>query len=634
MAALPDGGYVAAWIHQSAYNASALKARIFDNSGRAVGIEIPLDSAGVIGDPSIAVLSSGNFIVTWAPERPYPLSFDIVGQMFGPSGDRLGSPFDVNGPADGFQVNPTVAPLADGGFVVTWLMQPNSYISAQVFNADAEKVGGEFLVHPGPHATTRDVVGLSGGGFVVPWYDVGAEPFDTWGNRSPGVRAQIFSADGSPVGSPFSVNAYVYGAQSHPSLVALPDGGFLAGWHDNNDHFGTATGNGGAWLQRFDADGAKVGGEVKVSANIAGTYRMGEPVIGLAGDRLMAVWVDTNGISDDGVSELRGQLFDLQLNKVGEEFLFAADPSGAFFSEVVGLANGNVVVGWDETLQYANGDVRAQILHATVQGSEGVDILAGTTDRDFIIGHGGDDEISGGDGNDWIAGGQGEDTLHGQAGNDELHGGTDADALHGGTGNDWLNGGTGNDTLTGGAGADKLLGASGDDMLAGDAGDDRVYAGSGEDEVEGGAGHDTLSGSAGDDVLSGGRGDDLLAGGLGDDTLEGGLGNDRLNGGDGEDTLIGGAGNDFLIGGAGADTFIFSPGDSGATTGTRDRISDFESGRDLIALTGFASAAVTILERTKYDLLQIDQDGDGTIDSVVVVEMAGGGHLAMSDLLM
>ena len=96
----------------------------------------------------------------------------------------------------------------------------------------------------------------------------------------------------------------------------------------------------------------------------------------------------------------------------------------------------------------------------------------------------------------------------------------------------------------------------------------------------------------------------------------------------------GGSGSDTLYGGAGADTFVFAAGDSGVALGTRDRISDFESGLDLIDLTAFAGASVSIAQGTSYDLLQIDQDGNGSVDSAILVEVVGSAHLLMSDLLM
>ena len=79
--------------------------------------------------------------------------------------------------------------------------------------------------------------------------------------------------------------------------------------------------------------------------------------------------------------------------------------------------------------------------------------------------------------------------------------------------------------------------------------------------------------------------DTLRAGEIGG-TLNGGAGNDTLIGNIGADTLTGGTGKDTLTGGGGIDKFYFATGHSSATAGSRDLITDFVVGTDLIDLTG------------------------------------------------
>lgn len=136
-----------------------------------------------------------------------------------------------------------------------------------------------------------------------------------------------------------------------------------------------------------------------------------------------------------------------------------------------------------------------------IVGTEGADMLTGTTRSEEIKALGGDDVVSGGGGNDRI----------------EL-----------GTGNDWGGGGEGDDTL---------YGESGDDFLVGEAGKDHLYGGEGHDELYGAEGDDTAYGDAGNDYLEGGEGADSLWGGEGDDVLEGSWGDDQFTGGAGNDIL-------------------------------------------------------------------------------------------------
>ena len=84
----------------------------------------------------------------------------------------------------------------------------------------------------------------------------------------------------------------------------------------------------------------------------------------------------------------------------------------------------------------------------------------------------------------------------------------------------------------------------------------------------------------------GGSGNDTLIANDNGCTLSGGAGNDTLIGGAGNDRLIGGAGVDTMTSGGGADTFVFASGDSSATSGQHDRITDFVTGTDHIDLSG------------------------------------------------
>jgi Ca2+-binding RTX toxin-like protein len=145
-----------------------------------------------------------------------------------------------------------------------------------------------------------------------------------------------------------------------------------------------------------------------------------------------------------------------------------------------------------------------------------------------------------------------------------------ADEVRGGGGNDELHLRGGNDIALGGTGADSIYGESGMDDLMGDSGNDRLYGGDGDDVLRGGL--DT-------DYLYGGNGRDGLLGGSGSDALIGNAGNDTLSGEAGNDVLRGGTGIDVLFGGAGADKFIFTNGESSAsttnTTATLDSVRDF-----------------------------------------------------------
>ncbi|MEM6548101.1 MAG: calcium-binding protein [Pseudomonadota bacterium] len=197
----------------------------------------------------------------------------------------------------------------------------------------------------------------------------------------------------------------------------------------------------------------------------------------------------------------------------------------------------------------------------------GNDVFLGGTVGDELIGYAGNDNIQGRGGND---------ILDGDAGNDRLFGGAGNDIGMGDEGNDRFSGSLGNDQFYGGSGVDIGIGGDGNDRMYGGDDNDRLFGGDGNDTGEGGDGNDILRGEGNRDRLFGGEGIDRLFGG--DDV-------DVLRGDGGNDLYFGGLGGDRLLGGAGSDRFYFNSVEE-SQAGSRDIITSFESGTDLIFLRG------------------------------------------------
>ncbi|WP_210481330.1 ExeM/NucH family extracellular endonuclease [Naasia sp. SYSU D00948] len=96
---------------------------------------------------------------------------------------------------------------------------------------------------------------------------------------------------------------------------------------------------------------------------------------------------------------------------------------------------------------------RCNGLEPTLRGTDGDDVLIGTSGVDVILGLGGDDTLRGGNAEDVICGGDGDDLIEGGNGADVLLGGFGDDRLRGENGDDRLVGGPGDDDLDGGRGA-------------------------------------------------------------------------------------------------------------------------------------------------------------------------------------
>lgn len=210
------------------------------------------------------------------------------------------------------------------------------------------------------------------------------------------------------------------------------------------------------------------------------------------------------------------------------EATVAVSPSGLRSIKYTGHTSGTDTLGYricDETdasnCSEAILNISVAIDTCTIIGTEGDDILEGTTGNDVICGMGGDDHIDGKRGNDVIYGGSGDDILYGRDGDDIIYGGS---------------------------GDDLILGHRGDDVLYGRLGDDRIYGGGGNDIATGGKGSDRLHGEADDDTLEGNQDADVIHGGRGDDTIIGGPGDDTIRGNQGTDTIYLGEGTDTLLG--------------------------------------------------------------------------------------
>lgn len=154
-------------------------------------------------------------------------------------------------------------------------------------------------------------------------------------------------------------------------------------------------------------------------------------------------------------------------------------------------------------------------------------------------------------------------------------------------------------------GDDLMKGTGGTDRFKGLAGDDKIIGRGGDDKLFGSKGDDIIKGSKGDDKVVGNGGADSLYGNGGKDKLVGGKGADFLAGGGGRDVLIGGKGKDDLKGGGGSDKFVFKK-----TTG-RDKIEDFQDGKDIIVLKKWGVDDfddLTIKERDNGVLLKSDKN--------------------------
>lgn len=619
---LSDGRFVVIWAAvKSRYHEQEVKAQIFDASGNKAGPVLTLDAGPALITSALAAtaLADGKFLVSWDQDADNGTTRGENAAIFSATGEKIGTVPDWFSPYD------ILAALSDGGFVTLSSKAGGSEydLIIQRYDDAGHKLGTAVTIEVGAAYYPSIAVG-SDGGFMVSWTASDSHGFHD-------VKAQIFAADGTRIGSELAVNPAGSGGE-RSSVVALDNGGFAVTWMPSGQSI---------LGQAFSANGVKIGGaQLLAAGSFYAPWALTPAVIGLDDGKFALIWE-------------HGQFLQSSVNAK----LFSVDTSKLNHAPVI-ISNGG---GETAVVHVAESSIDVAIVTAT-------DVDAGTTLK-YSIGGGADasrfaiDSATGalrfkvapdfesptdvGKDNAYevivrVSDGKVFDkqtltvvvtdvsehtplVLTGTAGFDNLQGTDKDETLDAKGGNDWLFGGGGNDILIGGAGDDNLFGGAGDDIFLfgggqaangsdvvnGDAGYDQVIATrantvmsfqsiTGVERISsGGFANVTVKGNAFDngfdlsgatidgiDAIRLGAGADQLIGTAGSDTVFGESGNDGLDGRAGDDYLNGGTGKDLLTGGLGADRFIYtSIADSNQRQGV-DVIADFRTAEhDLIDLS-------------------------------------------------
>ncbi len=311
VSASPDGGIVVVWNSFGQDGSSAgVFAQRYAADGEPVGSEFQINTFTEDGqsNPDVVYLTDGSFAVVWESRNQDGDDAGIFGQRFSASGEPQGPEFQVNSYWEDGQSLPQITSLTDGGFVVSWVSNTSegssgedssgSGIFGQRYDAEGDTVGSEFQVNyfTKGFQVRPSLAGLADGGFVVTWMS------DEQDGSRWGIFARRFDSEGTPIGSEFQVNTYTEDTQSDPSVVATSDGGFIVTWVSR----GQNEPGYGIYAQRYSSDGEPAGSEFQV--NTSTTFGMEEPVAAQLGDdRLVFAWTG----SDEWSYGVAGQFYEL-----------------------------------------------------------------------------------------------------------------------------------------------------------------------------------------------------------------------------------------------------------------------------------------------------------------------------------
>lgn len=549
--ALKDGGYAITLTRLRQSNDHRLVLTYIynaDNSYRThFGVISTAESAEITaGD--LVELADGSLVVTY--RKSDGSGTGVYWRRFDANGNALSGENLLNDYTTGDQINPKVAALASGGFVVTW---PSSGqdgdgfgIYSKVFQANSTSQGG-----PG-----NDVL-------------LGSDGFDTLlGNggddllEGQGSDDEIDGGDGVDT-AVFSGNLADYTIDINPvtGVITVTDNDAVL---DGNDGVDTLT---NVELLRFKDQDFAIGGQTLVGTSGSDTLTGGagnDTISGLGGYDTL-----TGGAGNDTLNGGSGQ-DTLDGGSGNDVFILGNDAQLYHFNKVLGGAGEDTILGssGDDVLRVKSLSAANSI--ETIDGGGGNDVLTtfGEGDIDLtgvtVIGI---ERIAAGAGNSDVTGTDGADTI--QAGNG-------ANSLFGAGGDDTFlvtNNATTSDTFNGGDGNDRILGTADDNTIS----VQNLTAANSIETIDGGAGYDRIVGSAFANTIDlstiSVSGIEEIDGGGNSDVITGSAGADFIKGNSGNDNLTGGGGNDTLEGGSGDDTYVFVPGDGQDLIRNNDAVS-------------------------------------------------------------
>jgi len=338
MARLADGSYVTVWQSNGQDGSGwGVYAQRFSAEGVAVGPEwrVNTTTASSQLEPQVAALSSGGFVVVWTDQSGADgSSYGVYAQRYDASGVAVGLETLVNTYTSSTQQQPSVAAYT-GGYVVSWSSNGNpggsGYdIYTQRFDNAGGKVGGELRVNTTIASTqaTPSVAARADGSHAD--------------GSSYGVYAQRYDTAGAALGGEILVNSFTTGAQYEPKVAMLTGGGFVVVWRSDNQDGSSA----GVYGQRFDAAGTKVGVEFRVNDYTSGGQYQPD-VMGLPGGGFVVAFYSDANPDGAGDSDAWIREYDAAGNAVdGERRVNTYVSSTQSTPSLVDLGDGNYAVAW------------------------------------------------------------------------------------------------------------------------------------------------------------------------------------------------------------------------------------------------------------------------------------------------
>lgn len=305
-----NGNFVVVWSsYRQDGDSGGIFGQRFDCDGVAIGSEFQIntETAGNQTEPSVAMDSSGNFVVAW--HGPGPDEEDIFAQRFDANGQPLGNEFRVNSYTDNRQLCPSAAMNNDGNFVIVWesMNIPEDAnkrsICGQLYNSSGSNLVPEFVVND-EESTCRhpDVAMHNSGRFIVVWIRE---------STTKSVWVRHFEADGNAPFLSSKVNdEFNFTSLTRPTVAIDAMGNYVIVWdgHNQGDDYDNV------YLKRYHWSHAPLHEQYLV--NTQQTADQTNPSVAICDDTFIVVWEDDSE-SERTERNILGQRFVNQGEEIG-----------------------------------------------------------------------------------------------------------------------------------------------------------------------------------------------------------------------------------------------------------------------------------------------------------------------------
>lgn len=238
--ALPDGGAMIAWksIGQDG-SMAGIYARKISAEGTLAQPEVLINLATAFNQrsPSLTTLANGNVAITWISEQERFQSstagvgsVDVYARLLTSTGAAVSDEILINS-ANNICANPSIAPLASGGFTIAWSEKDSQSrsngwdILARSFSESGVAVGGDFKVNTTTFGDQfRPKICSVGNNCVAVWTSLGQD--GSW----EGVFGSVLPNGTAPSGLEFRANNTTASRQIFPAIGSSGTDGFLVSW--------------------------------------------------------------------------------------------------------------------------------------------------------------------------------------------------------------------------------------------------------------------------------------------------------------------------------------------------------------------------------------------------------------------